>query len=102
MLSDWPIHVHAADGRATLDISGGCDWLPVRVSGLDTLTGRTTTVSQGDSKAAVGADSPGAPWYNAWPDDQGGYGVTFLVRQETDVTSPRQDKRKGSIRLKRT
>ena len=82
LLSDYPIHVRASKGRAALEIVAGHNWIPVRVSGLASLHGLEAFVQQGGSRTPVGADSPDAPWHNAWPDGRGAYGITFLVRQD--------------------
>jgi hypothetical protein len=87
LLSDWPVHVQAEDGRAEVDITGGRNWLPIRVSGLTALEGLTATVWAGGDERPVGADSPGEPWYNAWPAEGGGYGVTFLIRLDEQTAS---------------
>ena len=83
LLSRYPIHVRARNGRAAVEIEGGRNWMPVRVSGLTALAGLEAWVGAGDSRERVGADSPDAPWCNVWPDpgSPGTYGCTFIVRR---------------------
>lgn len=82
-VSDDPPEVRAVGGRCRFTLSGGRDWLPVRVVGF--IPGRALHVRQTDSTGLhrLGPVKPGEPWYNAWPDpgQSDACGFTFLVKK---------------------
>ena len=84
--STAPPHVIAADGRVECEVSGGADWVPIRVSALD--PGLPLHVRQFDAEGFhdLGPGALGEPWYNAWPmdDEEGKCGFTFLVKMPAD------------------
>jgi len=84
VVSSDPPEAAAKDGRATLEIRGGTDWVPLRVRGLDPT--RPPHVRQIDTNGAreLGPGAPGEPWYNAWPTDEPGCGFTFLIKASGD------------------
>ena len=84
VISSDPPEAAAKDGRATLEISGGTDWVPLRVRGLDPT--RPLHVRQIDTNGAreLGPGAPGEPWCNAWPTDEPGCGFTFLIKASGD------------------
>ena len=84
VVSSDPPEIAAADGRVEATLSGGADWVPVRVSGFD--ASRPLRVEQTDSTGArtLGPGAEGEPWYNAWTAEDGTCGFTFLVK--TDPT----------------
>ena len=83
LVSADPPEVKAEGGRCTFSLTGGADWVPVRVVGC--LPGVPLHVRQTDSTGTrlLGPANPEEPWYNAWPDpqDPGKCGFTFLVKK---------------------
>jgi hypothetical protein len=79
VVSSDPPQVAATGGRATVTLSGGTDWLPLRVSGMQ--PGRPLHVRQSDAAGDrdLGPGAPDEPWYSAWPSGAG-CGFTFLVK----------------------
>lgn len=80
VISCDPPEVKAEGGRAEVELSGGADWVPLRVSGM--MAGQKLRVVQEDAEGRreLGPGAPGEPWYSAWPDAASGYGFTFLVK----------------------
>jgi len=66
------------------EISGGTDWIPVRLMGLD--PSKPLQVRQTDSTGArmLGPGATDEPWYSAWPTGDGKCGFTLLVRTDPD------------------
>jgi hypothetical protein len=82
VLATDPPEIAAAGGRIVAEVSGGTDWLPVRLAGFD--PGRPLSVRQTDSTGArmLGPGTPEEPWYSAWPAGAGRCGFTVLVRTD--------------------
>lgn len=79
VISADPPEVRARDGAAEVELTGGYNWVPVRVRGL--RPGLPLRVTQTDAlgRRELGPGAPGEPWYAAWPDGEGTCGFTFLV-----------------------
>lgn len=75
-----PPEVRAENGRAQIEVFGGTDWVPLRVSGMVPSRRLQVLQEDADGRREIGAGAPGEPWYSAWPDASGGYGFTFLVK----------------------
>jgi hypothetical protein len=90
MLSSDPPEVRAAGGRVVAQVTGGTDWVPVKLRGMQ--PGKPLHVRQTDAAGTaapgaardLGPGAPGEPWYNAWPDSPGKCGFTFLVKMPED------------------
>jgi hypothetical protein len=86
VVSSDPPEVRATAGRIVAQVTGGTDWIPVKVQGLQAGfaagAGRALHVRQTDAGGTreLGPGAPGEAWYNAWPDAAGKCGFTFLVR----------------------
>ena len=82
VISSDPPEIQASRDRIEATISGGTDWIPVRVRGLQ--PGKPLHVRQTDSTGTreLGPGAPGEPWYNAWPAADGKCGFTFLVQTD--------------------
>lgn len=79
VVSHWPPEVRMGPaGVAELTLTGGTDWVPVRVSGLP-RAGQIFAQDL-DSGQFLGGGHPEEAWYNLWPSPDGTYGCTFLVR----------------------
>lgn len=78
VVSSDPPQVAADQGRALVTLTGGADWVPLRVSGMQ--PGRPLRVHQSDASGDrdLGPGAPGEPWYSAWP-EPGGCGFTLLI-----------------------
>jgi hypothetical protein len=84
VVSSDPPEFRAAGGRVEAEITGGGNWIPVRVRGM--RPGMRLHVRQADSAGdrELGPGAPDEPWYNAWPDANGACGFTFLVKTPGD------------------
>ncbi|MBI3923130.1 MAG: hypothetical protein HY318_17045 [Armatimonadetes bacterium] len=80
VVSDWPPEVRASGGRAEFALSGGKNWVPVRVSNLTTgkLVRGWLRTSSVERELTGGA--PEETWYSAWPIGDKQMGITFLVQ----------------------
>lgn len=78
--SQNPPEVTAHGGRARLTLSGGTDWLALRLGGM--APGKPLRVRQTDPTGSqdLGPAVVGEPWYSAWPQGSGKCGFTLLVR----------------------
>jgi hypothetical protein len=85
VLSDFPPSVRARDGEARFVLSGGCDWVPVRVFGLPrsaVLRGWIDPGSGVEEELKGGTD--GECWYSLMPDGPDHAVASFLVRTAGD------------------
>lgn len=85
VIADDPPHVKAVNDIAEFALTGGTDWMAVRVSGFScagTLDVQRITDGKGTALDREGPD--GAPWYISWPDADGKIGYTFLVKLPAD------------------
>jgi hypothetical protein len=87
VVSHDPPEVAAQQGHARLTLTGGTDWLPLRIGGM--TPGKPLHVRQTDAGGSrdLGSAAPGEPWYSAWPQRSGRCGFTLLVRRP-DGTGP--------------
>jgi len=83
VLSSDPPEIRARAGRVACEVTGGADWVPLRVVGFQ--PGRKLHVRQTDASGSreLGPGAPDEPWYNAWPARDGQCGFTFLIRTDT-------------------
>ncbi len=80
VVSSDPPEFRAAGGKIEAEVSGGADWIPIRVRGM--TAGKRLHVRQSDAAGAreLGPGAPDEPWYSAWPDADETCGFTFLVK----------------------
>ena len=79
VMSDAPPHIRAAGGVAEFTISGGADWMAVKVGGFQRIGHlRLWRIADDGTRVPLHAGD-GDPWYISWPDGDGGIGHTFLV-----------------------
>jgi hypothetical protein len=79
VMSDAPPHLRAAGGVAEFTISGGMDWMAVKVGGFQRIGHlRLWRIADDGTRVPLHAGD-GDPWYISWPDGDGGIGHTFLV-----------------------
>jgi hypothetical protein len=80
VVSSDPPEFRAAGGKIEAEVSGGTNWIPLRVRGM--TAGKRLHVRQTDAAGVreLGPGAPDEPWYNAWPDADGACGFTFLVK----------------------
>ena len=83
-LSSDPPELRTVGGRAVAQLTGGTDWIPVKLRGMQ--PGKRLHVRQTDAAGTrdLGPGAPGEPWYNAWPDADGKCGFTFLAKMPAD------------------
>jgi hypothetical protein len=80
VLSADPPEFRAAGRRIEAEVTGGANWIPIRVRGM--TPGERLHVRQADAMGdrELGPGAPEEPWYSAWPDAKGTCGFTFLVK----------------------
>lgn len=84
LVSSDPPQVTAVRDAAQFSISGGTDWMAVRVGGFSRVGQLVVLTATGLAKGAPMSHArEGEPWYVAWPDG-GLVGYTFLVKLPGD------------------
>jgi len=83
-VSDYPINVRADAGKATLTIADGNNWIPVRVSGIDSGDGIDVTITDSEGERSPVTVVAAEPWYTVSLQPDGMYRYTFLVERRVD------------------
>jgi hypothetical protein len=82
VVSQWPPEARASDNQVECQLSGGTDWVPLRVSGFDLPGPLHVERKVGESWEELGPGTPGEAWYNVWPVNDGSFGYTFLIKTD--------------------
>ena len=82
VVSQWPPEARASDNQVECQLSGGTDWVPLRVSGFDSTGPLYAERKVSERWEELGPGTPGEAWYNAWPTKDGSFGYTFLIKTD--------------------
>jgi hypothetical protein len=84
LVSDYPINVRANAGKATFTLENGNNWIPVRVSGVDSTHGIDVTITDSEGERSPVTVVAAEPWYTVSLRPDGFYRYTFLVERRVD------------------
>jgi len=83
--SEFPPQLRCDNDVAEFTLTGGTDWMAVRVGGFRHSGGLAVFQIGADGAAApLSHVRYGEPWYIAWPDGEERIGYTFLVKLPSD------------------
>ena len=71
VVTNFPVQVRATDGRAKFTVSGGTNWMPIRVEGLGDLTNLNVWLVRTQALVWAGTTNSTEPWFQAAPDTTG-------------------------------
>ncbi len=77
VVTNFPVQVRAVDGRAKFTVSGGTNWMPIRVEGLSGLTNLNVWLVRTQTLVWAGTTNSTEPWFQAAPDSTGSNVISF-------------------------
>jgi hypothetical protein len=77
VVTNFPVQVRAVDGRARFTVSGGTNWMPLRVEGLSNLTNLNVWLVRTQALVWAGTTNSTEPWFQAAPDGAGTDVISF-------------------------